>query len=76
MPCVEPNSYFLLSTRNCGPCGNFQADTKTCPPKPNRYSNLSNYRWITNDGNPDRIVNMVYTQKTQATASKCLAFYN
>lgn len=74
--CNDPNSYFLLSIKNCGPCDNFQPDSQTCPPKPYRYSNLSNHRWLTNDGDADRIINMTYQQKKNATGSKCPAFYN
>ena len=48
--------YYILSTRTCGGCYNYQADTLTCPPKPNRYPNLSNYHWVTNDANPDKYI--------------------
>lgn len=48
----------------------------TCPPKPTRYPNLTNFYWITNDGNADKYINDGIRLKSIATGPICPAFYN
>lgn len=74
--CEDQTPYFMLATRSCGACDNFVAANNTCPPKPIRYSNLTNYLWVTNDGNADKVVNRNWELKSAATGPKCPVFYN
>lgn len=75
-PCQDPTPFFILATRQCGACNNFIAANNTCPLKPARYSNLTNFHWITNDGNADRVITNTYALKKVATGGKCPSFYN
>lgn len=47
-----------------------------CPPKAKRYPNLTNFYWITNDGNADKVIAAAYNAKSIANGPKCPSFYN
>lgn len=74
--CVAPTPFFILANQSCGSCSNYKNDTMTCPPKVARYPNLTNWFWVTNDGNPDKYINEAKNLKQQAAGSMCPAFYN
>lgn len=74
--CIQPTPFFIIATQTCGTCNNFQSNNNTCPPKPSRYPNLTNYFWITNDGNADKVITNGYKLKASANGPICPSFYN